>query len=318
MKILVAGGAGFIGSHLCDSLLAEGHEVLCADNLVTGSAANIAHLRGCDAFTYLRHDLTNPLDVECDAIFSMASPASPVGYRQHSLATLRVNSIGTMNLLELADRQSARFLLASTSEVYGDPEVHPQPETYWGNVNPNGRRACYDEGKRFAEAATMEWHRAREVDVRIVRIFNTYGPRNALDDGRVVPNFITQALRGEPLTVYGEGKQTRSFCYVADLVAGLEAAMFTDAASGEVFNLGNPAEVTIREFADVVRRVAESDSPLAFEPLRFADDPARRQPDIAKARRVLGWEPRVSLEEGLRRTIAWFHDRLEQRDAAPA
>lgn len=315
MKILVAGGAGFVGSHLCDSLIEQGHEVICADNLVTGSARNIQQLRDHERFTYLRHDITEPLDIDCDAIFGMASPASPVDYREHSIGTLRVNSIGTMNLLELAARQGAKFLQASTSEVYGDPEVHPQPETYWGNVNPAGLRACYDEGKRFAEAATMEWMRAEDVDARIVRIFNTYGPRNAIDDGRVVPNFITQAIRGEPLTIYGDGSQTRSFCYVSDLVAGLQAAMFTDNTRGEIYNLGNPGEFTIKEFAELVTRIVGSASTVTYEPLRFSDDPTRRRPDITKAKRELGWEPRISLEEGLRQTIPSFRERLAQLSA---
>jgi len=318
MKILVAGGAGFVGSHLCDALVEDGHHVLCADNLVTGSARNIEQLRKHTRFQYLHHDITQPLDVACDAIFSLASPASPVGYREHAVPTLRVNSLGTMNLLELAERQGARFLLASTSEVYGDPQVHPQPETYWGNVNPNGRRACYDEGKRFAEAATMEWQRSRGVDARIVRIFNTYGPRNALNDGRVMPNFITQALCGEPLTVYGDGSHTRSFCYVSDLVAGLLAAMFSDAANGEVYNLGNPDEFAIKELAQVVLEIVGGRAEIAYEPLRFSDDPTRRRPDITKARTELGWDVTVPLRQGLARTIAWYRTQIQAPAAVGA
>src|SRR5947209_2366358 len=249
MKVLVTGGAGFIGSHLCDALIARGDEVTCVDNLLTGSADNVAHLRDEPGFRYLERDVTEPLDLECGAIFHLASPASPVGYRTYSIETLRVNSIGTMNMLALATRHRATFLVSSTSEVYGDPLLHPQSEDYWGNVNPVGERACYDESKRFAEAATMEWIRKHDVDARIVRIFNTYGPRNSPDDGRVVPNFVIQALRGRPLTVYGDGSQTRSFAYVSDLVAGLLRAMFTDDTKGEIFNLGNPAEFTILEFA---------------------------------------------------------------------
>ncbi|MBI3911961.1 MAG: SDR family oxidoreductase [Armatimonadetes bacterium] len=310
MKTIVLGGAGFVGSHLCDALIAQGNEVICVDNFLTGRRDNVAHLRDHPRFRFVQRDITEPLALEGEAVFHLASPASPVGYRKNSIQTLRVNSIGTMNALEMARQAGARFLLASTSEIYGDPQVHPQPETYWGNVDPTGLRACYDEGKRFGEAATMEWQRVHGVDARIVRIFNTYGPRNDPQDGRVVPNFITQALRGEPITVYGDGLQTRSFAYVSDLVEGLLAAMFTEGTAGEVFNLGNPDECTILEFARLVKKVTESRSEIVFRPLRFADDPARRRPDITRARTRLGWEPRVPLEEGLRHTVAWYREIL--------
>ena len=310
MRILVIGGAGFIGSHLCDALIARGDEVVCVDNFLTGRRDNVAHLREHPRFTFVQHDIVEPLDLRGEAIVHLASPASPVGYRRNSIATLRVNSIGTMNLLEMARRDGARFLLASTSEVYGNPQVHPQPETYWGNVDPVGLRACYDEGKRFAEAATMEWHRVYGLDVRIVRIFNTYGPRNDPNDGRVVPNFIMQALRGEPITVHGDGSQTRSFAYVSDLVEGLLRVMFTEGITGEVFNLGNPGEFTILEFAHLVKEVTGSDSEIVFRPLLFPDDPTRRRPDITKAKERLGWEPRVPLREGLEKTVAWYREEM--------
>lgn len=314
MNILITGGAGFIGSHLSDALLAAGHRVTAVDNCLTGSAKNVAHLREHPQFQLVHHDVTEPYagpgsdDVE--AIFHLASPASPIGYRTYAIETLKVNSVGTMHMLDLAAARGARFLLASTSEVYGDPEVHPQREDYWGNVNPTGMRACYDEAKRFAEAATMEWIRKHDVNARIIRIFNTYGPRNQLDDGRVVPNFITQALRGEPITIYGDGAQTRSFQYVSDLVDGIQKVMFNDGLQGEIFNLGNPVEFTIREFADEVLSVTGSRSTLEFRPLLFADDPSRRRPDITKASTQLGWEPKVPLREGLERTIPWYRAEL--------
>ena len=314
MRILVTGGAGFIGSHLCDALLEAGHAVVCLDNFLTGSPANVAHLKDHPRFTLVEHDVSLPYGGpgarDAEAVFHLASPASPVGYRTHSIETLLVNSIGTINMLRLATERGARFLLTSTSEVYGDPQVHPQTEDYWGNVNPIGLRACYDESKRFAEAATMEWIRKYEVDARIVRIFNTYGPRNQLDDGRVVPNFITQALRGEPLTIYGDGSQTRSFQYVSDLVDGIVRAMFSDQTTAEVFNLGNPDEFTILEFARVVIEVTGSRSGLDYRPLLFADDPTRRRPDISKAKTRLGWEPRVPLRQGLEKTVAWYRTQL--------
>ena len=318
MKALVSGGAGFIGSHLCDALLQRGDDVVCIDNLLTGSAANVEHLRTHPRFTFIEHDVTKPIDLPCDAVFHLASPASPVGYRTYAIETLCVNSVGTMNLLDLATRHRARFLVTSTSEVYGDPLVHPQREDYWGNVNPIGLRACYDESKRFAEAATMEWIRQHDTDARLVRIFNTYGPRNQLDDGRVVPNFITQALRGEPITIYGNGMQTRSFQYVSDLVAGLLKAMDTEGTKGEVFNLGNPREFTILQFAQVVIEATGSESRIEYRPLLFEDDPTRRRPNIDKARAQLGWEPVVPLEEGIRETVAWYRAQLASPDAVPA
>ena len=310
MKVLVTGGAGFIGSHLCARLLAEGHEVVCVDNLLTGRRENIAALLAAPRFTFLEHDVTSPLAVEAEAIFHLASPASPPGYLAHPVETALVNSLGTYQLLELARQQGARFLLASTSEVYGDPLVHPQPETYWGNVNPIGPRACYDESKRFAEMLTMVYVRRFDLDARIVRIFNCYGPHSDPNDGRLVPNFITQALRGEPLTVYGTGQQTRSLCYVSDLVEGLVRALFTPGTKGRVYNLGNPDEHTVLEYAQLIKRLCQSDSPIVFRPLPTEDDPRRRCPDITRARTELGWEPRVGLVEGLTLTIAWFRQRL--------
>lgn len=318
MRVWVTGGAGFVGSHLCDALIARGDEVICVDNFLTGDPENVAHLQDHPRFRLLRHDVTQPggasphPDEAVDAIFHMASPASPIGYRTHSIETLLVNSVGTMNMLRLATERGARFLFTSTSEIYGDPLVHPQTEEYWGNVNPIGLRACYDESKRFGEAATMEWIRKYDVDARLVRIFNTYGPRNQADDGRVVPNFINQAIRNEPITVYGDGAQTRSFGYVSDLVVGLQKAMFTEGTKGEVFNLGNPREFTILEFARLVIAISGSASPIVYQPLLFEDDPSRRRPDIRKARERLGWEPVVPLEDGLRETIAWYRRRLSQ------
>ncbi len=314
MRVLVAGGSGFIGSHLCDALLAAGHSVTCLDNFLTGAARNVSHLQGRSDFQLIDHDVTLPYrgpgSEDVEAIFHLASPASPVGYRTYSIETMMVNSVGTMELLKLATERGAKFLMASTSEVYGDPLVHPQPESYWGNVNPNGLRACYDESKRFAEAATFEWIRKYDTDARIVRIFNTYGPRNQLDDGRVVPNFLTQALKGEPISIYGDGSQTRSFAYVSDLVDGLMRAMFTDGTKNDVFNLGNPGEFTIKEFAEVILEVTGSDSPLDYRDLLFEDDPSRRRPDITHSREVLGWEPRIPLREGLERTIPYYREQL--------
>jgi dTDP-glucose 4,6-dehydratase len=300
MRILVTGGAGFLGSHLCDRLLAEGHDVIAMDNLITGSTDNIAHLAGNRRFLFVEQDVTHYIYLKgsLDAILHFASPASPVDYLELPIQTLKVGSLGTHNALGLALAKGARLLLASTSEVYGDPIVHPQPESYWGNVNPIGPRGVYDEAKRFAEAMTMAYHRAHGVETRIVRIFNTYGPRMRLDDGRVVPNFVGQALRGEPLTIYGDGKQTRSFCYVSDLVDGIYRLMLSD-----------PAELTIGQFADVINRLTQNPAGAIFEPLPV-DDPKQRQPDIAKARRLLGWEPKVALEEGMEQTIAWFAEKL--------
>ena len=309
MRILVAGGAGFIGSHLCDYLIAQGHSVTAVDNCITGRAKNVAHLAANNRFSLLERDVTEAFTWQGDAVFHLASPASPEGYLRHPFETLRVNSVGTDVLLALARENGAKFLFASTSEVYGDPQVHPQTETYWGNVNPVGPRACYDEGKRFGEALTMEYVRQHNVDARIIRIFNTYGPRNDPGDGRVVPNFVAQALSGQPITIYGDGMQTRSFCYVRDLVRGMAAAMFTAQTQGEVINLGNPDERTIREFADIIVRLTGSDVPIVHKPLP-ADDPKRRRPDISKAQDRLGWTPAISLEEGLAETIAYFRQEL--------
>ena len=308
MHVIVSGAAGFIGSHLCDRLLAEGHTVVGLDNFLTGLERNLAHLRAEPRFAFLRHDVTAPLpplEGGIDAVIHMASPASPKDYLEHPVETLDVGSLGTRNMLELARRHQARFLLTSTSECYGDPLVHPQVETYWGHVNPVGPRSCYDESKRFAEALTMAYHRHHGVRTRIARIFNTYGPRMKLDDGRVVPAFVDQALRGEPLTVFGAGSQTRSFCYVSDLVDGLYRLLLSD----EVYpvNLGNPQELTILEFAECIRRLTGTRSEIAFRPLP-EDDPRQRRPDIAKARRLLGWEPRIALEDGLRETVAYFQN----------
>jgi dTDP-glucose 4,6-dehydratase len=305
LRIAVAGAAGFIGSHLCERLLAEGHMVVGLDNLITGDARNIAHLAAKPRFQFVRQDVTSAFDIEgpVDAVVNMASPASPKDYLEHPLETLDVGSTGTRRLLQLALAKGARFLLASTSECYGDPQVHPQVETYWGNVNPVGPRSCYDESKRFAEALTMAWHRRHGLLTNIARIFNTYGPRMKLDDGRVVPAFLGQALRGEPLTVFGTGSQTRSFCYVSDLVDGLYRLMQSDEAYP--VNLGNPQEMTILEFATRIRTLMGVTAEITFRPLP-EDDPRQRQPDIGKARTLLGWEPQVPLEEGLRLTVDYF------------
>ena len=305
LRILVAGAAGFIGSHMCDRLLAEGHTVVAVDNFLTGSEKNVAHLSAQAQFRLIRHDITLPLTVDgpLDAVLNMASPASPKDYLQHAIATLDVGSAGTRNMLELALAKGARFLLTSTSECYGDPLEHPQSETYWGHVNPVGPRSCYDESKRFAEALTMAYHRTYGLRTNIARIFNTYGPRMKLDDGRVVPSFIGQALRGEALTIFGDGSQTRSFCYVSDLVDGIYRLMQSD--ERYPVNLGNPDEMTIREFAERICRITGSRSPIVNRPLP-EDDPRQRRPDISKARRLLGWEPRVPLEEGLRVTLDSF------------
>jgi nucleoside-diphosphate-sugar epimerase len=312
MRALVAGGAGFIGSHLCDRLFEAGDEVVCADNLITGFVENVAHLAREPRFRFVHADVTQPLklDGSFDVVYHLASPASPRGYLRKPLETALVNSIGTQNLLRLALDRGARFLLASTSEAYGDPLVHPQREDYWGNVNPVGVRACYDEGKRFAEALTMVYVRQYRLDARIVRIFNCYGPRSDPEDGRLVPNFVTQALSGKPLTVYGDGRQTRSLCYVSDLVDGLIRVTLAPKAAGRVYNVGNPDERTVLEFAEVIRKVADSRSAIEFREYISADDPQRRCPDISRARAELGWEPRVDLETGMSETIAWFRARL--------
>ena len=316
LRILVTGGAGFIGSHLCDRLLAEGHEVVVVDNLVTGDLANIAHLAGRDDFYFIKHDVSNFIFIpgKVDAVMHLASPASPnptspYGYPQLPIQTLKVGALGTHNALGVARAHQARFLLASTSEVYGDPREHPQKEDYWGHVDPVGPRSVYDEAKRFAEAITMAYHRYHGLDTHIARIFNTYGPRMRLDDGRVVPNFIVQALKGEPLTVYGDGSQTRSFCYVDDLVEGLYRLLFAE--ENLPVNLGNPQEMTILELAEEINRLTDNQAGIRRIPdARAPADPQRRQPDISKARMVLQWEPKVDLETGLQRTIEDFSNRL--------
>ena len=311
-RILITGGAGFIGSHLCERFLADGDEVVCLDNLITGDMDNVAHLFVNPRFSFVHQDVTNYIYVSghIDAILHFASPASPIDYLELPIQTLKVGSLGTHKGLGLARVKAARFLLASTSEVYGDPLVHPQPEDYWGNVNPIGPRGVYDEAKRFAEALTMAYHRSHGVATRIVRIFNTYGPRMRLGDGRVVPNFITQALRGEALTVYGDGSQTRSFCFVDDLVEGIVRLLRSDCV--HPVNLGNPHELSVREFAETIIRLTGSASPIAFQPLPV-DDPKVRQPDVSAARQILAWEPRIALEDGLSKTIAYFQERLEVR-----
>jgi dTDP-glucose 4,6-dehydratase len=315
MRILITGGAGFIGSHLCDRLLGDGHEVIAIDNLSTGSVDNIAHLAGHERFQFIKHDVTNYIFLEgpLDAVFHLASLPSPVDYLNFPIQTLKVGALGTHKTLGLAMEKKATFLLASTSEVYGDPLVHPQAEDYWGNVNPVGPRGVYDESKRFAEALTMAYHNYHSVDTRIVRIFNTYGPRMRMDDGRVVPNFICQALRNEPLTVYDDGSRTRSFCYVSDLVEGMIGLLHSGEATP--VNLGNPIEMTIIDFAHKVLEVTGSDSEIEFitpTDVRTKDDPKMRCPDIGKAKRVLGWEPKVPLEEGLRQAMAYFQGKLEE------
>ena len=307
---VVTGGAGFLGSHLTDRLLAEGHRVVAIDNFLTGSTANIAHLAGNENYRLIRHDVSNfiflPDDV--DFIFHFASPASPIDYLEHPIPTLKVGSLGTHNALGLAKDKKAAFLLASTSECYGDPLVHPQREDYWGNVNPIGPRGVYDEAKRFAEAITMAYHRYHHVNTHIVRIFNTYGPRMRLRDGRVVPAFIGQALAGEPLTIFGDGSQTRSFCYCTDLIDGI--FRLSQSAFHEPVNIGNPREMTIRQFAEEIIRLTGTTSKIEFRPLP-EDDPKVRQPDIARAKRVLGWEPRVEFDEGIRKTIEYFGTRMK-------
>jgi dTDP-glucose 4,6-dehydratase len=304
MRVLVTGGAGFLGSHFCDALLAQGHSIVCADNLLTGSLENIAHLRNEPRFEFREQDVCQPFDFgKVDYVFHLASPASPVDYLEHAIETLQVGSIGTMNCLELAKKYAAKFLISSTSECYGDPLEHPQKETYWGHVNPIGPRSVYDEAKRFAEATTMAYHRYHRVDTHIVRIFNTYGPRLQLNDGRVISNFMKQALRGEDLTVYGSGSQTRSFCYVSDEVAGILALSNSD--EPEPTNIGNPGEFTILECAQVVLEVTGSKSKIRYEALP-QDDPKQRCPDISKAKRLLGWEPKIDLRTGLQMSLEYF------------
>jgi dTDP-glucose 4,6-dehydratase/UDP-glucuronate decarboxylase len=312
LHVVVTGGAGFIGSHLCEALLAEGHQVTAVDNFLTGSRSNIEHLLGHERFRLLAHNIVRPLDAaelgldKIDVIFHLASPASPADFSKMPLEIALINSVGTYNVLELAKRHGARYLLTSTSEAYGDPEEHPQREEYRGAVSTTGPRACYDEGKRFAEAITSVYVREYALDARIVRIFNTYGPRMNPQDGRSVPNFITQALRGKPLTVYGNGEQTRSYCYVSDMVAGLMAVMFYKGEiRSRIYNVGNPDERTILDFAHIIRDLCNSKSPIEYKP-PLPDDPARRCPDITRIRTEIGWEPKVRLEEGLPRTIEWF------------
>ena len=308
-RALITGGAGFLGSHLCDLFLARGHEVICVDNFLTGSPKNIEHLSGRDGFTFMELDVTNFIHVDgaLDYVLHFASPASPIDYLEKPIQTLKVGSLGTHKALGLAKDKKARYLLASTSEVYGDPLVHPQKEDYWGNVNPVGPRGVYDEAKRFAEAMTMAYHRFHGVETRIVRIFNTYGERMRVNDGRVVPAFISQALRDEPLTVFGDGSQTRSFCYVSDLVDGIYRLLMSNETMPT--NIGNPSEMTVLQFAEEIKRLVGTSAPIEFRPLP-EDDPKIRRPDITKARTLLGWEPRVPLEDGLRRTIDYFREVL--------
>lgn len=308
---VVTGGAGFLGSHLCDKLISEGHKVICIDNLITGNVDNISHLFGNENFTFIKHDITNYIHVpgKVDYILHFASPASPIDYLQLPIQTLKVGSLGTHKALGLAKEKNARFLLASTSETYGDPAIHPQTEDYWGNVNPVGPRGVYDEAKRFAEAMTMAYHRYHGVETRIVRIFNTYGPRMRLNDGRALPAFVSQALNGEEITVFGDGSQTRSFCFVSDLIDGIFRLLLSD----EVYptNIGNPSEITIKQFAEEVKRLTCTESPIVYKELP-EDDPKVRQPDITKARTILGWEPKVDRSEGLKLTLEYFQKRLRQ------
>jgi len=310
---IVAGGAGFVGSHLCDFLLARGHKVTCVDNLITGKKENIAHLLKNRNFKFKKHNVIKPLPIrfsKVDYIFHLASPASPVGYMQNSIETILVNSMGSLQLLEYCRKRQTKFLFASTSEVYGNPQVHPQPETYWGHVNSFGPRSCYDESKRLGEAIVYEYIHKYNVDARIIRIFNTYGPRLNENDGRVVSNLITQCLKGKDLTLYGDGSQTRSFCYVSDLVSGIWAAISRENTKGDVFNLGNPQETTIKDFAKVVLELCGNQKNHIVNKPRPTDDPIRRKPDISKAKRVLDWEPRTPLKEGLRQTIEWYRGRI--------
>ena len=311
MRVLITGGAGFLGSHLCDRLLAEGHEVICIDNLRTGRKENVAGLLARRDFAFLQQDVTEPFFVEgkVDAVLHFASPASPKDYLEHPIHTLKVGGPGTYHALGLAKAQGAIFILASTSEVYGDPEVNPQPETYWGHVNPVGPRSVYDEAKRYAEAMTVAYQRTHGVRTRILRIFNTYGPRMRLNDGRALPTLMSQALRGEPLTVYGDGSQTRSFCYVSDLVEGIYHLLLISDPAPLLLNLGNPEEVTLRQLAQEILEISGSRSQVVFQPLP-EDDPKRRRPDVHRAQQILGWEPRVARREGLQKTLAYFREAL--------
>ncbi|MCK5033645.1 MAG: SDR family oxidoreductase [Calditrichia bacterium] len=312
MKILVTGGAGFIGSHLCDKLLEYGNDVICVDNFFTGTKDNIIHLIDNPRFELIRHDITQPILLEVDQIYHFACPASPVHYQYNPVKTIKTSVMGTINMLGLAKRVKARILLASTSEVYGDPKIHPQTEDYWGNVNPIGIRSCYDEGKRVAETLMMDYHRQNKVDIKIVRIFNTYGPRMALNDGRVVSNFIIQALKGEDITVYGDGQQTRSFQFIDDLVDGVLKMMNKENFIGPV-NIGNPNEFTMLELAEEILSITKSKSKIAFDPLP-ADDPTQRKPSIQLAKNTFGWKPRIQLKEGLHKTIDHFRDRLKIKE----
>lgn len=317
MRILITGAAGFLGSHLCERLLNEGHQVIGMDNFVTGNPENLSHLAGNQNFLFIRHDVSNFIFVpgKVDGVMHFASPASPnplspYGYTNLPIQTMKAGALGTHNTLGVAHAHHARYLLASTSEIYGDPQVHPQQEDYWGHVDPIGVRSVYDEAKRFAEALTMAYHRYHGVNTRIIRIFNTYGPRMRLDDGRVVPNFIQQALRGEPLTVYGEGDQTRSFCYVSDLVEGIYRLLLSD--EHDPVNVGNPTEISIMQFAETINRIVGNTAGIIQKPaLRLGDDPQRRRPDIARAKEILKWEPKVSLDDGLRKTIPYFKEKME-------
>jgi len=314
MRVLITGAAGFLGSHLCDKFIAEGHEVIGLDNFITGRPDNVAHLSGNPAFRFVKHDICEPTDVDgpLDGVLHFASPASPIDYLKFPVETLKVGSIGTINALDLAKDKKARFFIASTSEIYGDPLMHPQQESYWGNVNPIGPRAVYDEAKRFSEATTMAYHRTFGVDTRIVRIFNTYGPRMRPQDGRVVSNFIVQALSGQPLTIYGDGSQTRSFCYVADEVEGLYRLFMRGDA--QPMNVGNPDEYTVKELAEIVIAATGSASEIVYEPLP-TDDPKVRRPDIARAKAMLGWEPAVPVREGVARTVEYFRALMESSAA---
>jgi dTDP-glucose 4,6-dehydratase len=316
MRILITGAAGFLGSHLCERLLAEGHQVVGMDNFITGNPANLAHLAGREGFLFIRHDVSNFIFVpgKLEAVLHFASPASPnplspLGYVNLPIQTMKAGALGTHNTLGVARTHQARFLLASTSEIYGDPLEHPQTEAYWGHVDPIGPRSVYDEAKRFAEALTMAYHRAHDIDTRIIRIFNTYGPRMHLDDGRVVPNFLQQALRKEPLTIYGDGSQTRSFCYVDDLVEGIIRLLYSD--EHDPVNIGNPQETTILEFAKTINRLTGNKAGVIYHPEgRIGNDPQRRRPDISRARKILGWEPKINLEEGLTKTILYFKEKM--------
>jgi UDP-glucuronate decarboxylase len=309
MRILITGGAGFIGSHLCDKLLESGNDVICVDNFFTGTKDNILHLIGNPRFELIRHDITQPILLEVDQIYHFACPASPVHYQYNPVKTIKTSVMGTINMLGLAKRVKARIMLASTSEIYGDPKVHPQTEDYWGNVNPIGIRSCYDEGKRVAETLMMDYHRQNKVDIKIVRIFNTYGPRMALNDGRVVSNFIIQALKGENISVYGDGKQTRSFQYIDDLIDGVIKMMNKEDFIGPV-NMGNPNEFTMLELAEQILNITKSKSKIVFDSLP-ADDPTQRKPSIQLAKSMFDWEPRVQLKEGLLKTVSYFKDRLK-------